>query len=139
MPSPTPTPGLSLEEIAYLIEVVAILDDYTSAFQNVSALMAIVTEDPLILLDDDWILQMAMQLAAVNVCGFRIGELEPPPRFQLAHQDVIEAAQHFGQATELLAEGVDELNLAKIEKATEEMLLGNECIRRATAKFEELQ
>jgi len=119
--------------------VETIANDYASTFENIGALWVIATEDLLLLFDDDWKLQMAIQIVAVKLCGERARELEPPPLFQNGHEDFVEATWHFDRAMDLYAEGIDEFDPAKIEKATEEIALGKDCIKRATAKFEELQ
>jgi hypothetical protein len=68
-----------------------------------------------------------------------IRTLDPPERFVDVNSYLVDAAEHFGKFVDLYAEGIDELDADKINRATEELLLGSEAINQATEEMAEIE
>ena len=78
-PVPTVTPGLPEDQLAYLLEMAAHADQYGELFELFSAQASAAGEDPLLLLDEDWVVSTAAVLAMMRVENEEIRETECPP------------------------------------------------------------
>jgi hypothetical protein len=136
---PTATPEVSVEEIAYVLEILEIADDYANCSYEIATLMTEVSENTWLLFNDEWKPEVAVCLAIWQICGERIRGLDAPPRLRGVHQDLIQAAEHIDRSTTLLAEGIDEIDANKLSKAEKEMLLATEYFNQVTAKINALQ
>ena len=137
--APTATPGLSAEEEAYLLQVAEINQDSLDTMKDLRTLMTGAAPKSLLIMDNDWKLEVAVHLATWRVCGQRLRGLNAPVRFKDVHQDLVQASRHYDRSAALIAEGIDEVNVDKIYQSTDELLLGAEYVDRATRKIEELQ
>ena len=135
---PTDTSKLTLAEEAYAAKVAKIGSQYSDAFTAFSTLAAAVSEDASLLLDEDWKTKIAFVLVTMQSLNEDVRALDPPERFMDVHNYLLEAAEHYDNFINLFSEGIDELDIDKITKATEEVLLGNEAIGQATEKVYEI-
>ena len=65
-------------------------------------------ENPLIG-NDEWTLDMAVQLAAIRVLYDEAMEMDAPSSMANIHLKYVQAMKHFEAATHLIADGIDEL------------------------------
>ena len=135
-PTSKPTVGFTAAERAYLLKVLSITEPCSDALQALSVLASRAGNDPMLILDDEWLLSTAMALAAIKVSNDELRRLEPPTRFSSVHKNLEEAAEHFDRVVYLFAEGVDELDASRIRLAGQEMRLGGAAVERAKTQLE---
>lgn len=133
---PAPTPSMSSEEAAYAARLAEILGAYSEATTLLGEKTTAAGENPLLMLDEDWTIQIATAMAMIRVQGDELRKLVPPARFKSMHADLLLAADHFDKATKLLAEGIDNRDAKKIEQAGAQMISGNEDLHQANAKMQ---
>lgn len=135
----TPDPGeLTAEERVYRDSVLEISDSYSQALTLFSEQMLAASENVALLTNEDWVIRTATALVLLSVAGDEVRELEPSQRFEVLNDYLLEAAGHFDQVVISLPEGIDELDVEKINQASEEMLLGQLAIENATAEIKRL-
>ena len=136
--SPTPvdsspaSPGRTSPEAGYADAVLRISTNYRDAFTTIGEQFTNAGNDTSLLLDDEWKVTVAAALAVLQISGNDLRALVPPAKFAGAHKEFLGAADHFDQVAILAAEGIDNLDGAKLSQAVQEMNLGNAAIRRAT-------
>jgi len=64
--------------------------------------------------------------------------LDCPESCEGIHLYLLRAVAHYEEMTQLLADGIDELDAEKLQAASDEMTLGTEAIHEATARTEAL-
>ncbi len=117
-PEPTPTPEPSMPEVTaaecqYLGDLVEQLTDVGDAFSNIGELSG--RSD---LFSDDWILEMALQFVIIQLTEEAALALDPPASLDHIHTEWLSIMDTSVQATELMTEGIDELDASKIDAAT---------------------
>lgn len=121
-PQPTNTPKLPptltpLEE-RYVQQFGEILLDLSDAILTGADLMTCAQDDPSLILDSEWQIQLAVSLAATKACDQRFRDLQAPSRFRSCHESILRAADNYDLSADLIAEGIGELDIAKIERST---------------------
>jgi len=138
-PTPTRTPspaGFSAAERAYLLKMRSITEPCSEALRAFSLLASLAGNDPVLILDDEWVFGTVMALAAMKVASEEIRGLEPPRRFSSVHKNLEEAAEHLDRAVYLFTKGMDDVDASKIRLAGQEMLLGRAAVERANTQLE---
>jgi hypothetical protein len=130
-------PGFSAKEQRYLTETLKITDRVGGAFERLSDLTGNFT--PSDLADDQWILDVATQLAIMKVSYEDIQKLTPPPSMEYLHSLLVQGLALYAQAADDLATGIDTLDPALIEQAAAEMNQGSGYIQQATAELDRLR
>ena len=87
--------------------------------------------------DDEWTLNVAVQLVTIQALYDEAIEINPPSSMTNIHYKYVQAMKHFESATQLIAQGIDELDANLINQATAEMNLGGQLIDEATELIEE--
>lgn len=135
-PMPTATPGLSAAEALYVTAVQPLVQGYGEALTGLSAQSAAAGQNAALLLNADWRLKTAIYLASIQMQGQALRKISPPGRFVAMHGELLAAAGHLDAMVTLYAEGVDEVNGAKLEAAAARMNQGNAAIQRATTEMQ---
>ena len=131
-PSPSPEPTLSPEltptaeptlppftaaECQYVGEVGEQATDLGNAFSNIGEIA--VRDD---FLSDEWIFDMALQFVIIQLTQDAALALDPPASLDDIHTKWLSILDTAVQATELMTEGIDELDASKIDAASELIL-----------------
>ena len=114
-PTPTPEPSIpavTAAECQYLGEVGEQTSDVGSAFSDISELAG--RDD---ILSDEWIFQMAVQFAVIQLTAEAALALDPPASLDNIHSGWLSILDTAVQATELMTEGIDEIDASKIDAA----------------------
>lgn len=129
--TPTPTPEPSMPEVTaaecqYLSEVGDQATDIGNAFSNIGEIAG--RDD---ILSDEWILDMAVQFIVIQVTQDAALALDSPASLDDIQTEWLSILDKAVQATELMTEGIDELDASKIDAA-------NGLIEDATVQTQEL-
>ena len=81
---------------------------------------------------DEWIIKTAAQIVIVQSAYEEAKEFNPPASMDEIHDKYIEALSHFDQATRLLTEAIDNVDVTSLEQSMEELEAGNVLILEAT-------
>lgn len=127
-----------LAEVAYADAIVKISSDYMVALDGIATQSEAASENPYLIMSDEWKITTAVYLAAMRVAGDKVRELKPPARFVAVHADLLEAAGYYDQVVRYYGEGVDEMDAAKLDLAAANMGMGSLAIQQATAKLDAL-
>lgn len=127
-----------LAELDYAKAIQRISVDYKEALDGIFTQSQAASENPYLIINDEWKITTAVYLAAMQVAGDNVRALDPPARFVPVHADLLEAAEHYDLVAQYYAEGVDDLDSTKLQLATAEMQLGSAAIQRATTKLQAL-
>ncbi|MBI3741690.1 MAG: SH3 domain-containing protein [Chloroflexi bacterium] len=136
--APTAKTVLNSNENEYVQAVTSISRDYSSAFTQLGILLTTASDNPALILDNVWTLKTAYNITLIKDSGTRLRKLKPPTRFASSHASLIEAANHYDKAMDLLVAGIDNLDASKLQKSIAEMSLGNAAVDRATEKINQL-
>ena len=133
-PSTQGLPEFTAAECAYLESVRGQSEDLSDAFRQIGELAG----NPR-LFSDDWILNMAVQLAIIQVLYNEASALNPPPSLQPVQEAYFEGLSKANDATFLVAEGIDHLDTQPFLEATGLMEDVTVDIGRATRLILEFQ
>jgi len=87
--------------------------------------------------DDEWTLNMAVQLATIQALYDEAMDVAPPDSMANIHYKYVQAMKHYETSTHLIAKGVDELDVNLINQATAEILTGAQFMDEATKLIDE--
>lgn len=132
----TPDPNrLTAEEQLYVDSVVEISGNYSEALAFFSEQMGAASEDTALMFDEDWRIRVALSTVMMTLAGEAVRELEPSERFKTLNDYLLEAAEHYDLVAELVPVAIDELDVEKLNRANEEILLGQLAIEAANEEM----
>lgn len=115
---------------------VSIQDDLGSALSDFSNSFLAAGEDPLLILDDEWRLDVAIALATMDLVAEQIRDLDPPAGTEELHEVQLQIADELEITTAATVRGIDELDVAAIEEGTAALLRASALLDEATAILE---
>jgi hypothetical protein len=80
---------------------------------------------------------MALQLATIRVTYDEAMEISPPDSMAHIHYKYIQALKHFHTMTQLLADGIDNVDADLLSEGLEELNIGRDYIEETTALINE--
>jgi len=89
--------------------------------------------------DDEWTIQVAVQLAIIRVGYEEAIALSPPSSLVAIHNTYTQALSHYNAATYLIADGVDALDASLLDQALAELETGNQLIDQVTAMMDDFE
>jgi len=114
-------------EQAYATTMIDLNKKVSEAFDELSELMA----NPR-MGDDEWTINVAVQLATIRVLYEEAMEIDPPASMAHIHYKYVQGMKHYETATHLIAKGLDELDTNLIDQATTEIYAGAQFVNEAT-------
>ena len=125
--TPTRLPSLTASEQNYSTTIV----DHSSTVGEALTKLGDLMGEPQIG-NDEWTLDVATQLVIIQLGYDETLEMEPPSSMADIHYHYTQAMWHYDRATDLIAEGIDTMNVDLINQAGSEMEAGTEYINEAT-------
>ena len=125
--TPSETPSLTASEQNYAAAMADHGSRVSEALGNLGDLMA----NPQFL-DDEWILDVAIEITIIRLLCEEAQEIEPPNSMADIHYKYMQAMWHYDRSMDLIVEGIDTLNADLIYQATSEMEAGGEYINEVT-------
>lgn len=135
----TPTESEKVAIGVYIANIVSISDSYVSAFNQIAILFDLVESNPSIVLTDSWRTQVALQLALIKIAGDNVRSLQVPAVMQPVHKTLLTGVGHYDAATVLVAEGIAEFDIQKLEQADQQMSAGNAAVNAASKLLEQIK
>ena len=123
VPTPTPTPTCPTPaEAAYLADVEPILPPMGAALSRFNELVGESGRNPLIFLDKDWKIKLAIQMVLITRYAQDILDLDPPLSIRAVSDPLEKSAQGLIAAMDRFAYSIDNLDTAALSEAV--MLYG---------------
>jgi len=123
-------PPFTEAECAYVEEVQNQIAIFSSSATDLSALLTDMSNDPTLLLDDVWKLDVSLQLAVLRVVYDSSVALRPPASLEVIHEGFLSGVSKTNDATFLFATAIDDID-------PDLMLQASELIASANADFGE--
>lgn len=131
----TPTPGLPAFTAAECEFLDAFRQQTGQVGEAMSELASLLGQADL--LSETWRLNMAAQLVTIQLVADDAHTLKPPSSLAAIHNHWLLIAGLFTDMVDSMVEGIDELDVAKIEVANELMVRGAEETRNLTSLIED--
>jgi colicin import membrane protein len=90
-------------------------------------------------LTDDWISAAAFQVATIRFYAEEAEKIIPPEKYQDVHSTYLQGTRKIQESMDWFVEGIDELDMEKLDKATELMIEGGDYIDQASEKLSALE
>ena len=124
--------------LRYQSALVTISQAYSDIMTEIAELSNAASENPLVVLNEDWRSSTATALATLLSLGDEVRALAPPDGWQGVHAEMLSAVGHFQTMVDLSTEGLDKYDAALLRLAADELQLGNEALQRAVSEAERL-
>lgn len=89
--------------------------------------------------DENWTLEIAVQMGMIQHYCNGVLEKQPPEKFEEPHDLYVRACSYYIMSMDSLATGIDNLDVAEIEKAISYMERGTEFINAASTEIQKLK
>lgn len=132
-PTPEPTPGMSGEELRYVSVVIEQTETMSKSMNAFASLLS----NPR-LLDQDWIIDVAIELVTWQSEYQTARSMSPPPRFEAFHAVWVEALSKLDSASYDIADGIDYFDVDAINSGTVKITEASRLISEATVMLEDL-
>lgn len=119
-------------EISYASEMATHSNDVSDAMYELSNLM-----DYPNIGDSTWTINVAAELATIQLLYDDALEIDPPSTMAHIHTKYILAMGCYNDATNYLAQGIDEMDTTLIDTATNKLVLGTTYMNEATSLMDE--
>ena len=93
-------------------------------------------ENPILILDDGWRLEVLIALAGIQVAAQRLLDLDPPEGLAEIDGLLNSAARGYIRMATLIAEGLDELNVDKLLEASSVQNSATDELERANQRLQ---
>jgi hypothetical protein len=130
--------GFSEAQTEYLDETAEIADGYAVWFGELTDQIDLVIADSALFDDETWKADSEEILANISRLNQEVRDLESPEGFDKIHGHFVEAAEHYESFVSLYAEGIDELDVGKIDRAIDAMVAGSDVMGNASDSIDEL-
>ncbi|MFT4037877.1 MAG: hypothetical protein QM692_06830 [Thermomicrobiales bacterium] len=134
VPAAAAQQGLTDQEQAYVDDVMPIISDMTDSLGRAGELFT----NPRIG-EDDWSLNVAVELGIWRASYQRLDAITPPPAFQTMHGHLLDALRQYNDASFDIANGLDSFDLALIEAGADKMIAGSASLDLATAELNRIR
>jgi hypothetical protein len=137
-PTPTPAPCDADAVVRYMGDVQQSMDGLGAAMSEMGQLFTSAGTNPLLLIDPDWLDQMAVQMVVMQLHLDALAAMTAPPFLRTVHEPLMSSVATYEQFLAAAAQGVDELDDAELLRA---MGLANEAtaaLDRSNAEWQRL-
>ncbi|MBT5774076.1 MAG: hypothetical protein HOH95_06830 [Dehalococcoidia bacterium] len=118
-PSPEATPACpTLDQATYFLALSKIQTGVAAAFADLGETFALAGEEPLLIFNDDWRLNVAITLTTMNIAAEQIRALNPPPGLEDLHALQLQIADQLEIVTSSSVQGIDDVDAALLDEAT---------------------
>jgi len=122
----------------YLDATGEIADGYAVWFGELTDHIDRVIADSTLFDDETWKAESEEILENISRLNQEVRDLDSPEGCEKIHGHFVEAAGHYESFVSLYAEGIDELDVEKIDRAIDEMVAGSEVMGQASDSIDEL-
>jgi len=136
-PESTLTPDVPVDP--YFVSLGEKFSEYATALLDVNEFVQQVGNDTSLLLDSDWKTKLGFALGILNFRADEMAKLEPTPKYANLHSIIVHLADETHLFTDAYANGVDNLDVALIEKANQHLINMTALMQDATAEMDKIK
>jgi soluble cytochrome b562 len=122
----TTTETSTLSEQAYIAKMVENSTGFGNAMTELGKMLG--AFEP----TDEWVIYTATWVAAIRMYADDAEKIKPPKKYEAAHDKYLQGTRKFKESMDWLVEGIDEVDVAKINKASALMEEGVKYVEQAT-------
>ena len=137
-PAPIQLPCPTQAEAAYFAELSRISSPTAEALLSFGELNSKAGLSPALLFDDEWTLDVALQITILNLAAEELQVMEAPASVQAIHNDMLEWARLTKESNDLYVKGIDDLDMASINLSIAKLIEATGFTVAATEKTEAL-
>lgn len=134
-PIPSATSEFSSEEQDYLDWGASTGNQYATALTDLSELLSEASNDPAVMFEDSWRLEVAVSLATIKALNQEVRDREAPAKFSEVQRQYALAAEEFEIMADELAEGIDSFDPDLVVSAGSHMQQATVHIENATEEL----
>jgi type IV secretory pathway VirB10-like protein len=123
----TTTESSTLSEQAYIAKMVENSTGFGNAMTELGKMLG--AFEP----TDEWVIYTATWVAAIRMYADDAEKIKPPIKYEAAHDKYLQGTRKFKESMDWLVAGIDEVDVAKINKASALMEEGVKYVEQATA------
>ena len=131
-------PCPTTEEAAYLNEVLKYTETGSSGMQRFSSLNLRAGENPFLIFDETWKVEIVLTLALLDSGAEEILEVNVPKSMRDVHTDIEASAMGVQRTVVLYAEGIDAVDADKLAQAAGSLAQATSRLDSAASKIEAL-
>ena len=128
----------TLAQATYFLALSTIDGGVAAAFADLGETFSLAGEQPMLIFDEDWRLNVAITLTTMDIAAEQIRGLDPPPGLEDLHALQIQIADQLGIVTSSSIQGIDEIDAALLDEATAAIARTNTLVERSAAIIETL-
>ena len=125
-------------QTAYLDATGDIADGYAVWFGELTDQIDLVIADATLFDDETWKTESEEILDNISRLNQEVRDLDSPEGCEEIHGHFVQAAEHYESFVSLYAQGIDELNVDKINGAIDEMVAGSDVMGKASDSIDAL-
>jgi len=126
------------DENTYVTTVKQQVPQYAQAMSKIQELLTAASSDPNKLKDDQWKNDFTAATSMVTQTSNTLRQISAPPKYQEAHQTLLDAAQKLDSAVQQLTEYITSFDQAKLEQATKDRDEGSSLLKTYMEKVDQL-
>jgi hypothetical protein len=135
--SPAVTPACpTLAQATYFLTLAEIQSGMVNAFADLGETFALAGEQPLLVFDDDWRLNVAITLTTMNIAAEQIIKLSPPAGLDQLHSLQLQVADQLEIITSSSIQGIDNVDATLLDEATTAIARTNTLVERSAEIIE---
>jgi uncharacterized secreted protein with C-terminal beta-propeller domain len=141
-PAPAPAPVEVTEDKLvedYADEMSTYLGDFSKYMGDFSELNMEAGNNPMMMKDDNWIMDTAVTLTMMDDTITKIQGINPPDKLKESHAVVLQGMEKFKYVVDNYPEAVDNLDVNLLTSCVTAMTEGSEYLAEATGMIKELQ
>ena len=141
IPSATGTPQPTQDSIqdSYEILIGEKISKYAVALLDVNEYVQQAGNDPSLILDNDWKTKTGLAFGILNLRAEEMAKLEPSPNYVDLHSIIVKLADETYLFTDSYAKGIDNLDSAMIEKASQHLMNMTTFMQEATTEMNRIK
>jgi hypothetical protein len=148
IPTPTPEPPTAIPSAtgttqptqdSYEILIVEKISEYGIALLDVTEYVQQAGNDPSLILDNDWRTKTGFAFGILNSRAEEMAKLEPSPNYVDLHSIIVKLADETYLFTDSYAKGIDNLDSAMIEKASQHLRNMTTFMQEATTEMNRIK
>lgn len=131
--APSPAPASNTAELVYAAEMTAHLNNVFESLGRTEVLFDILASDPQVIFDDNWRLDLALELGLWGTLRSEVTAMVAPPRLIPAHQSLVSAMVMLDQAGADFATGLDTFDIFMLDVGSAKLSLAAALMNDASA------
>lgn len=120
------------EIVAYNIESTKILEVMNASMDKITELLTDASSDPTLMMNEEWMTDIALALTIMDQSIDQIRSLEPPPLMEESHQYLMMGLDEYDFMIQNFPRAIDNYDLDLMNQCAEAMFVGSDYLEQAS-------